>query len=257
MSCDRFTAELSELVDGTLDLAMRARVEAHVEACDDCRALLADLRAIKERARGAERLAPPESLWPRIAARLRDQGAAPANSTRIGRASTWQWMAIAAVLVLGVGLALFVTWSRRPATTPATTTANQQPQPAPPAGSTTPGNAAAPQSVEGIEAELTAAEQHYDRAIKGLEQIAATGQGSLDPQVAATLKKNLQVIDGAIADSRSALKAQPQNQVARETLFEALRRKVVLLQDTIALMNEMRKGNQAGAAQLVEGLNKS
>ncbi len=251
MSCDRFTAELSELVDGTLDLATRARVEAHIEACDDCRALLADLRAIKDRARGAERVAPPESLWPRIAARLREQGVAPAGSLRVSRASTWQWMAIAAALILAVGLTLFVTWARRPVPT---TAANKQPAPV---VSTPQGNATAPQSVEGIEAELNAAEQHYDRAIKGLEQIASSGQGSLDPQVAATLKKNLQVIDGAITDSRSALKAQPENQVARESLFEALRRKVVLLQDTIALMNEMRKGNQAGAAQLVEGLNKT
>jgi hypothetical protein len=37
-------------------------------------------------------------------------------------------------------------------------------------------------------------------------------------------------------------------------LFEALRQKVTMLQDTIALMNEMRKGNSAGAAQV---LNKS
>ena len=250
-SCDRFTADISELADGTLDLATRARVEAHVEACDDCRALLADLRAIKARARDAERLAPPESLWPRIAARLREQGVAPAGSAHTSRASTWQWMAIAAALVLSVGLALFVTWSRRPVETAASR------QPAPAAVSASQGNAAAPQSVEGIEAELSAAEQHYDKAIKGLEQIASTSQGQLDPQVAATLKKNLQVIDSAIADSRSALKTEPQSQVARESLFEALRRKVVLLQDTIALMNEMRKGNQAGAAQVIEGLNKT
>ena len=44
---------------------------------------------------------------------------------------------------------------------------------------------------------------------------------------------------------------------ALASLFDALRRKVALLQDTIALMNEMRKGNSAGAAQIVDGLNKS
>jgi hypothetical protein len=32
---------------------------------------------------------------------------------------------------------------------------------------------------------------------------------------------------------------------------------VALLQDTIALMNEMRKGNAAGAAQIIDGGNKS
>jgi hypothetical protein len=32
---------------------------------------------------------------------------------------------------------------------------------------------------------------------------------------------------------------------------------VALLQDTIALVNEMRKGNQAGAAAIVQGVQKS
>lgn len=72
-----------------------------------------------------------------------------------------------------------------------------------------------------------------------------------------TLKANLGVIDQAINESRTALRAQPANQLAQESLFEAFRRKVALLQDTIALMNEMRKGDSAGAAQLIEGINKS
>jgi hypothetical protein len=104
---------------------------------------------------------------------------------------------------------------------------------------------------------LRLAEQHYEKAISGLEKIAAAQQRELDPQVAATLQKNLGVIDQAISESRAALRAQPSSIPAQESLFEALRRKVGLLQDAIALMNEMRKGNQAGAAQIVEGLSKS
>ena len=73
----------------------------------------------------------------------------------------------------------------------------------------------------------------------------------IDPQTAAMLQKNLRVIDEAIAESRAALGSEPQSAPARDSLFDALRRKVSLLQDTIALMNEMRKGNNAGAAQLV------
>ncbi len=53
------------------------------------------------------------------------------------------------------------------------------------------------------------------------------------------------------------MKKEPQNVAARESLFEALQRKISLLQDTITLMNEMRKGNAAGVAQVVEGTNKS
>jgi len=39
-------------------------------------------------------------------------------------------------------------------------------------------------------------------------------------------------------------------------LFEALQRKVGLLRDTIALINEMRKGDQAGAARIAGSLQK-
>jgi len=100
---------------------------------------------------------------------------------------------------------------------------------------------------------LRQAEQHYESAIARLEQITNSDQ-TMDPQVAATLKKNVQVIDQAIAESRAALRTEPTSAPARGALFEALRQKVTMLQDTIALMNEMRKGNSAGAAQV---LNKS
>jgi hypothetical protein len=164
------------------------------------------------------------------------------------RATLWQWGAIAAVLVIAVGLSLMVTWTRRPAPQPggsqaAAPQAGHAETGARPAAA---GNANGSASVEGVESELRMAEEHYERAISGLEQVATSDQSSLD----------LQVIDQAIAESRTALKTEPQNQPARESLFEALRRKIGLLQDTIALMNEMRKGNQAGAAQIVEG-NKS
>ena len=72
----------------------------------------------------------------------------------------------------------------------------------------------------------------------------------------ATVKENLEIIDQAIDDSRQALRTDPQSQLAQENLFDAFRRKVALLQDTIALMNEMRKGNPARATAIASGLNK-
>jgi hypothetical protein len=69
------------------------------------------------------------------------------------------------------------------------------------------------------------------------------------------LQKNLEVIDQAIGESRSALRTQPASEVAQESLFEALRNKVSLLQETVVLINEMRKGNQEGTARIVSGLN--
>ena len=76
----------------------------------------------------------------------------------------------------------------------------------------------------------------------------------MDPALAATLEKNLTTIDHAIAESREALNVDPASEPARDSLFEALRQKVGVLQATVTLMNEMRKGNQDGAARIAAGL---
>ena len=109
-------------------------------------------------------------------------------------------------------------------------------------------------AAQSIESELRLAEAHYEKAIKGLEQIASTDQGTLDPKTAATLQKNLAVIDQAISESRAAMRSQPTNQPAQQSLVENFKTKIALLQDTVALINEMRKGNEAGAARIVSGL---
>jgi hypothetical protein len=171
-------------------------------------------------------------------------------------------LAIAAALVLAVGASIVMLLPQFRGAGPSTPAQNAG-APAP-AGS----NAADDDTVQGVETEFRLAEQHYQNAIAKLEQAArldeaaAAGQNSgdqatIDPQTAAMLQKNLHVIDTAIAESRAALRAEPQSAPARDSLFDALKRKVALLQDTIALMNEMRKGNAAGAAQIVQGASKS
>lgn len=250
--CEAFSASIGELADGTLAPAERARVEAHLDQCPSCRALLADLEAIRREARQLPRAEPPAALWTRIADGLRAQGVGGAGRKTGPSSNRTRWLAAAAaVVVLTVGGAL-VTQMMKRGTSPASTT---PPEPRPAQGPS--GNANAADLVESVEADLKTAEEHFERAIAGLEKIASADERTLDPQVAATLKKNLEIIDGAIAESRSALRSEPQSAPARESLFEALRRKMSLLQDTIALMNEMRKGNQAGTAQILEGLQKS
>jgi hypothetical protein len=119
------------------------------------------------------------------------------------------------------------------------------------------GNAATSEAVQSITDDLTAAEQHYQSAIAKLQEVAKATGGSLDAETAGVIDENHKVIDQAIAESRTALKSEPQSAPAQHSLFEALSQKVTLLQSTIALMNEMRKGNSAGAAQLVDRAKKS
>ena len=109
-------------------------------------------------------------------------------------------------------------------------------------------------AAQSVETELRQAETHYEKAIKGLEVIANSEQSELDPRTAATLQKNLAVIDQAISESRAAVRAQPASEPAQQSLIEGFKTKIGLLQDTVALINEMRKGNEAGAARIASGL---
>jgi anti-sigma factor RsiW len=255
-----YRESIQELVDGTIGAIRRAELERHLAGCDDCRAFLADMEAIRDAAGSLEQLAPPDGVWLQIAGRLRQEGRVAIPPVRQRPAAPGRHvalLAIAASLLLAVGAGIVMLLpqyrSKNAATSPAEITA----------AASRPGNAATDVAVESVEAEFRLAEQHYQNAIAKLEQAARLDQAAesdrqvLDPQTAAMLQKNLQVIDQAIAESRSALRTEPLSAPARDSLFDALRRKVALLQDTIALMNDMRKGNSAGAAQIVDGVNKS
>jgi anti-sigma factor RsiW len=228
---------LGDFVDGELDEATRALVEHHLETCLACARLVADLRTVRAAAFTLDRRQPPADLLHRLRERLRDEPEAPAWAVAwpTTRTAWGAWLAAAAALILTtiVGVLPLV-------------------RSGPPAEEAPPADARA--LVDSVEADLQAAEEHYEKAIQGLEQIARSDGGELDPQVAAVLQKNLQVVDLAIGESRAALRAEPSSTGAQDSLFEAMRTKVALLQQTVELINEMRKGNQAEAGRLMQDL---
>ena len=253
MNCRQYTEAIQELADGTLGPVRRAELQTHLDQCDACRALAADLQKIRRAAASLEPVAPPDHVWMQIAGRLRQEGRV--RETLQPRNRQMALLAIAAALLLAVGASLYVLFPRNGA--PATAVADGAVSPADPAAKPAGGNAPDADPVQSITDDLAVAERHYQSAIEKLEVVAKSNDGTLDPATAAIIQQNVQVINQAIAESRTALKAEPQSAPARDSLFEALRQKVTLLQNTIALMNEMRKGNSAGAAQIVDGANKS
>lgn len=235
MTCQDYDLQLGDYVDGTLDAAARAALDVHLGTCDRCRALAADFQTIRFAALALDPQMPPPSVWPRLAARL-DEEARP--WWRLDRIPVWQPIA-------AIGMALVLTASLAwigARLTPVAETARLAGGPAP---------AAAPLA----SAELDAAEKDYTTAIAGLEQITRSERASLDPGTADVLQVNLTAIDTAIGETRAALQAEPENEFAIESLFAALKRKLSLLQDAVALINEMRKGNREGAARIVSGIN--
>lgn len=254
MNCETYRQSVQALIEGDLDPTQQRALEAHAAACAACRTLTADLEAIRDAGHALERRTPSKDVWARIQLQLTAEPAfkkaaaerRAREAEAAARSAHWNWpvlaMAASLLIALVAGSLYVVNLSRTPATAPITAGA---------------GNPTSGELVQSIENELDQAAAHYEKAIAGLEQVANASDSPLDPELMTTLKANLGVIDQAIYDSRSALKAAPTNRLAQESLFEAFRRKVALLQDTIALMNEMRKGNQAGAARVAESLNKS
>jgi anti-sigma factor RsiW len=239
MACPQYLNSIHEAVDGTIGSIRRAELELHVDTCDDCRALLEDLRKIHDTAAALPVLDAPDRAWLQIAGRLRQEGRIAAAPAAAGTRSYGVWLAAAAavILVIGSAVLLLPRFGRTP--------------PPQTASAPAPGNAADGRTVESVQNDVDAAQQQFEKAIAELEKVAKDNQQALDPETSATIDKNLGIIDQANAENRAAVTAEPASVAARETLFQALRSKVSLLQDTITLINEMRKGNNAAAAQMV------
>ena len=241
-ACERYLNAIQELVDGTLGPIRRAELELHLESCDACRALAEDLQAIATAAQSLEPRTPPDRVWQQVAGRLRAEGRISGTGPVVVRRHSIAILALAAALVLVVGSSLYFLKRQAPATSTASTPVASAPAPATPQPAA--GNAADPAPVQAVDlaTELALTEKHFQNAI---ERASST-----DPATAAVLQKNLLVVNEAIAESRKALEADPHNRSTQ--LYEMLKRKIQFLHDTIALMNSMRQGDAAGAAEIVD-----
>ena len=228
MNCSTCQPLLSVYVDDALRTDERAAVEEHLRGCVECRALAQDLSSICLAAGSLEPLIPSPHVWQRIAA------AAETQTRASGFQPRWfNWRPVAAVAmtaVLAAGL-----WRVGTLLQPADNTD------------------AGPLVAEVIEADP---EAHYTLAIARLEEVTSADQDVLDQETAGAINAGLTVIDEAITESRAALRSEPESESAQESLFAALRRKVALLQEMLGLINEMRKGNQAGAARILSEINR-
>lgn len=247
---------LNDYADDSLDSRERAGVERHLGSCAACRQLVEELREITRAAGTLDPREPPVRGWSRLerAIRLEPGFVEPKRSdprldrggmtpTRAGETPTRYavWLAVAAALVLATAVGLRLNpFGQRSAPPTAQTGATVA--------------IGGREAAQAIETELRQAEEHYLKAINGLEQITKADENALDPQTVATVRKNVAVIDQAIGESRAALRSEPTSEPAQQSLIESFKAKVSLLQNTVALINEMQKGNEAGTARIVSGL---
>src|SRR5688572_22382874 len=109
-SCDKVRPQLSGYVDRHLDAARAGEVRAHLLSCDACRGIADDLGLLRDAARKLGPIDPPPHVWLEIAGRVRLESGAPspeaatpirtASAPGRSRADTWQWLGLAAALLL-------------------------------------------------------------------------------------------------------------------------------------------------------------
>jgi hypothetical protein len=240
-TCREIQPELSLLVDSRLRAEAEVRVREHLGSCAACRSVLADLDRLRRATRDIGPIAPPDHVWLQIAGNLRQGNASSPTARPASRAPIWQWAGLAAALVL-VTAGLYLV--QRAQSVPSGSTSTQA------------DNAAPAGSVEAIADELNLAAAHYERALTELQAMTKSSDSPVDDTIATDVRDSLGAIDLAIAESRAALASNPQSEPARDSLFDALRRKITVLQTTVSLINEMRSGDPEGAQRAAETLGK-
>ena len=197
MNCELYDDLLGDYVDGVRATDHRsderfAAFERHLAGCIQCQALVADLTSIRVAASTLDEHIPPPRLWATIASSIEEQQRQPWWQRQLGGAfSAWVPTAVAASIALLLVTGGWNVWQQRWAET------SQQ------------GGALQPR-------ETVPAEQHYEQAIAGLQELANAQNAALDPETRAVLTKNLAVIDRAIDESRAALAQEPASTLAQE-----------------------------------------
>lgn len=221
LTCERVPDALDDYLAGHLPAVTRAAFDAHVAACPECQALVADVRAIRAVARTLGPIEPPAHVWRNVRARVSAE--APPRTSLLDRLgfSGLQPLAAAAVLALVVSGLSWV--GVRLADTP----------PAPSnAGATI------------VLPEFALAEAEYTDAIARLEEAADAARSRLDALTSETLRSSIDDIDIAIGDARDALAREPGDALSQEHLLDALGSKVALLQDTVAMLGELEPATE-------------
>ena len=221
--------QLSEYIDGELTPPVRAELERHVAGCVECRALVAELRAVKDRAATLPSMPPRADLWDGVADRL--SGGRSAAVTPIRRraqrtfAFTMPQLAAAGIvlMVMSGGVVWLAERGDSRADFPAVSASPEQPADR---------VAAAP--AQGAE-NAAFTDTHYEGAVDDLERTLDEGRDRLDPETVRVLEQNLETIDKAIDQCRRALDADPANAYLNNHLAAARQRKLALLRRATAL----------------------
>ena len=265
--CTRFEAQCGGYLERDLDQAEQAWMTAHQSECADCAALMRELEAIVAESQALPGISPARDLWSGIEARL-DTAVIPISAaaarSRVARTVSVRTFAIAATLLVAVTSG--ITWrlaarNGAPLTAPTTSptsvpsavaaktdSVNDLGLPgasveivAASPSTTTSTTSSAPERVSSSTTRLVSrnaardnrddadADVVYEREISALRRIVDDRFVELDTATVRELRRNLDIIDRAIGDSRTALARDPRSALLATQLDRALETKLALL----------------------------
>jgi len=251
--CAHFHAQLGAYMERDLDAAEQAWMQRHRAECAACHAVVHELDQLVAEAGALPDVQPARDLWAGIESRLEAPviplpTAARTERTSRTRSVSVQWFAVAATLLVAVSSG--VTWqiarSRAASSTGASpvvasqTTAdsvNGASLAAPTAELVVASPSAVPATASratrlagnGDEADALNVNGTYEREISALRHIVDERFTELDPGTVTELRRNLDIIDRAIGDSRAALARDPRSGMVSAQLDRALQAKLELL----------------------------
>ena len=244
--CLRCEAQLSPFLEGELTGAERAAVLRHASGCAECGALLRDVDDIIVQSGALAPLAPTRDLWAGIEQRLEAPVTAitarspvAAEPRRFTRTVTVRQFAAAAALLVAVSSA--VTWRLvRPATehgvAPMELAAGSHPV-VPSMNALTAGDSVTSADPVATVRFSRASDVNavYQEQINALRQLVDARFADLDSMTVAELRRNLTIIDQAIADSRRALERSPNSGMLASQLDRVLQSKLALMRRVVLL----------------------
>jgi len=212
--------QLSAYLDGELSVEARARVDAHLVTCAECRVVLDDLRAIVVTAPSYEGIGPQRDLWAGIQRGIGEAKSLPfaprPSPLAAQRYSLRQLLAASLAFAAVAGGSVYVALRQAAPATEMPAPVALRPSPTP----TTATNVASANARVG---------EVYDQAVGDLERVLAEGRDQLEPRTLKVIEDNLRIIDRAIAEARTAIAADPANGYLRSQVAANMRRKLDIL----------------------------
>ena len=228
----------SAFLEGDLAPPELHELEKHLAGCDVCSAMLQDLQEIQGQARELPDRFPSRDLWPGIAQVIKEEAGGDPDVVRLHsgvpvlRQPRRRGLHFSVPQAVAAGLAIAIFSGLVGARL---------------------GHEASSQTVafqDGISLEMRSswvslvgeakpALEAKALEVARLEQLLAEHQGELDPHTVQLLEKSLDIIDGAIRESVSALRTDPGNRFLEDNLERAILAKGEYLRDAALLVSPM------------------